>query len=417
MKKSSVLFIFIFFIQTSHVFSQELEFGKPVKFGSQINSNGEEINPLMSSDGKALYFVRAFHSKNTGGQFAGSDIWVAKRNGRGQWLASSNKLKKWNNRDNNSVIGISKDHSVLYLLNAYSKKIGISFSNRTSSDWTEPKLISIPDINSKDFVGFYINPDQDVLLISMNDKSSMGQEDIYVSLKDSLNKWSSPLNIGSAVNTGGFEISPFLSQDKKRLYFSSDGHNGLGDADIYVSERLYESWTVWSKPRNLGKGINSEKFDSYFSIYGDSIAYFSSNRNSQLADIYQVKVGIRKKEMVAPRDETLYLTDAEIRKLTTKSFQSVIPFNNSSTELSATHKDQLNILVNILIKNKDLRVRALIKSTSGQEELERFQARLLAILEYIKTFGVEGARISFGSDNSVVSNSDLSEVVIIKLYK
>lgn len=417
MKNSSTLFFIILFIHTFLGFSQELEFGKPVKFGSQINSNGEEINPIMSSDGKTLYFVRAFHPKNTGGQFAGSDIWVANRNGRGQWLASSNKLKKWNNRDNNSVIGISKDHSRIYLLNAYSKKIGISFSNKVSSDWTEPQQISIPGINSKDFVGFYINPDQDVLLISMNDKSSIGQEDIYVSLKDSLNNWSPPLNIGSAINTEGFEISPFLSQDKKRLYFSSDGHSGFGDADVYVSERLYESWTVWSKPRNLGKGINSEKFDSYFSIYGDSIAYFSSNRDSELSDIYQVKVGKRKPEALTPKDEIAYLSDEEIRKFSTKSYQNTITFTNKSTELSSLHKDQLNTLVNILIRNKDLRVRALIKSTSGQEELERFQTRLLAILDYLKNSGVEGARISFGSDNSVVSPSALSEVVIIKLYR
>lgn len=417
MKKSSLLFFFILFIQAFFALSQELKFGKPVKFGTQVNSNGEEINPMMSSDGKTLYFVRAFHRKNNGGQFAGSDIWVANRNGRGQWLASSNKLKKWNNRDNNSVIGINKDHSVVYLLNAYSKKTGISFSNKTSSDWTEPQLMSIPDINSKDFVGFYINPELDVLLISMNDNSSLGQEDIYVSLKDSLNNWSSPLNIGSAVNTEGFEISPFLSQDKKRLYFSSDGHSGFGDADVYVSERLYESWTVWSKPRNLGKEINSEKFDSYFSVYGDSIAYFSSNRDSDLADIYHVKVDKRKPETVTPKDEINYLSDEEIRKLSTRTFQNTITFNENSVELSFLHKEQLNNLVSILIKNKALRARLIVKSVKGQDELERFQSRLLALLNYLKNAGVEGTRITFGSDSDTGSTGALREVVIIKLYR
>ena len=415
--KKSILFFFVLFIQTFLAHTQELQFGKPVKFGSQVNSNGEEINPIMSSDGKTFYFVRAFHPKNTGGQFAGSDIWVANRNGRGQWLASSNKFKKWNNQDNNSVIGISKDHSVIYLLNAYSKKTGISFSNKVSSDWTEPKLISIPDINSKDFVGFYINPDQNVLLISMNDKSSIGQEDIYVSLKDSLNNWSSPLNIGSTVNTEGFEISPFLSQDKMRLYFSSDGHSGFGDADVYVSERLYERWTVWSKPKNLGKGINSEKFDSYFSIYGDSIAYFSSNRDSELADIYQVKVDKRKPEALTPKDEINYLSDEEIRKLSTRSFQNTITFNENSVELSFLHKEQLNNLVSTLIKNKDLRARLSVKSAKAQGELERFQSRLLAVLNYLKNAGVEGTRVTFGSDSDTESAGALREVVIIKLYR
>ena len=417
MKKSSILFFIVLYIQSFLALSQELKFGKPEKFGSQVNSNGEEINPLMASDGKTLYFVRAFHPKNTGGQFAGSDIWVANRNGRGQWLASSNKLKKWNNWDNNSVIGISVDHSVIYLLNAYSKKTGISFSKKVSSDWTEPQLISIPDINTKDFVGFYINPYQDVLLISMNDKSSFGKEDIYVSLKDSLNNWSSPLNIGSAVNTEGFEISPFLSEDKKRLYFSSDGHSGFGDADVYVSERLYESWTVWSKPKNLGRGINSEKFDSYFSIYGDSIAYFSSNRDSELSDIYQVKVDKRKPESLIPKDEINYLSNEEIKKLSARSFQNTITFNENSVEISFLHKEQLNNLVSILIKNKDLRARLAVKSAKGQDELERFQSRLLAVLNYLKNAGVEGTRVTFGSDSNTESAGELREVVIIKLYR
>lgn len=414
MKISSTL-IFVTLLVHTLGFSQDLIFSKPVKFGSQINSNGEEINPLMSNDGKVLYFVRAFHPKNTGGQYAGSDIWVSNRNGRG-WQASTNKIKNWNNRENNSVIGISTNNSKIYLLDAYSKKTGISFSEKSAFDWNVPKLIPISGVNASDFVGYYMNPDQNVLFISMKGKTSVGQEDIYVSLKDSLSGWSEPVNVGSSINTEGFEISPFLSEDKKRLYFSSNGHPGLGDADIYVSERLYDSWTVWSKPKNLGNIINSEKFDSYFSIYGDSLAFFSSNRDSDLADIYQVKVD-RKKVEAPAKDQMVYLTDDEIRPLTARLFRNTLTFNDTSVELTPAHKEQLNSLVGILIRNRDIRARLFVKSTTGQDERERFQARLLSVLNFLKTAGVEGARISFGSDNDPAPSTAPRDIVVIKLHR
>src|SRR6185503_14219383 len=97
-----------------------------------------------------------------------------------------------------------------------------------------------------EFLGMYISPDCDVILLSMKKDDSKGQEDLYVSLKDAAGQWSIPRNLGPVINTRGFEMSPFLSPDKKRLYFASNGHRGLGDADIFYSNRLDDSWERWS---------------------------------------------------------------------------------------------------------------------------------------------------------------------------
>lgn len=270
---------------TLTVKGQELVFSEPVKLGSQINSDDEELAPLLSSDGKTLYFSRAFHANNTGGKFAGTDIWVSKKDDKGNWMPASNMTAHWNNKRSNAVIGVNHDHTVVYLLNAYSNKSGISFSKLNSGIWGEPEFIPIPGINRDDFVGIYVHPDFDVIMISMKGADSFGEEDLYVSLKDSFGNWTAPKNLGPTINTKGFEISPFLSLDKKRLFFSSNGHQGFGDADIFYCDRLFDSWETWSAPKNLGDKINSKYFDGYFSNF-DSISFFTSSRDDIHSNIY-----------------------------------------------------------------------------------------------------------------------------------
>lgn len=214
------------------VHGQEIQFSDPVPFSSSINSESEEVSALLAPDGKTLFFVRAFDTRNKGGIGAGMDIWTSQRDSKGRFSTASNDLKKWNNKFNNSVIGIRKDNQVVYLLNSYTGKPGIAFSKNLNGEWTSPELIAIPGVQQLNLVGFYMHPSFSILLISIERADSQGKEDLYVSLKDSLDHWGEPLNLGSTINTPEFEISPFLSEDGKRLYFASNGHQGYGDADI-----------------------------------------------------------------------------------------------------------------------------------------------------------------------------------------
>ena len=293
------IFGFLLTVLINTSVGQDLKFSDPVPLGSSINSESEEVNALLSPDGKTLYFVRAFDRRNKGGVAGGMDIWTSVRDSRGRFSTCTNEHKKWNNKFNNSVIGIRNDNHVLYLLNSYNKKSGIAFSKYLEGEWTSPEVIPIPGIDQINLVGFYMHPSFSILLLSSDRMGSYGKEDIYVSLKDSLDQWSEPLNLGNTINTDGFEISPFLSEDGKRLYFSSNGHKGYGDADIFVSERLYNNWTLWTRPKNLGSKINSEKFDAYFSVYGDSVCYFSSNQVSNFSDIYTSKASFEKKKQLS----------------------------------------------------------------------------------------------------------------------
>lgn len=370
--------------------AQQLSFGMPEILGAAVNSEAEELYPILSADGKSLYFSRAFDPSNTGGEFAGMDIWVSTRAANASsspWKPATNSLPDWNNKESNVVIGTSRDNNSVYLLNAYKQKSGIAFSRRVGESWTPPEIVTIPGINRTDFVGFYMNPTFDVLLISMNERGTMGHEDIYVCLKDSVSgSWSKPLNLGPTINTEGFEISPFLSPDGHRLYFASNGHKGLGDADIFYSDRLYNSWEAWSTPRNLGNKINSESFDAYFSIFGDSVAFFTSNKGGKHANIYQVAVSTVNNY---GNTEKTYLTSTELQELFGTA-PTELKFDRSISSLNSAQNELLFFIANKIITKTDIKIQ-LVMTDEGSAELA--QQRMTALTDKLALLGVGSYRI------------------------
>jgi len=261
-------FIAVLWIFPTQCFAQNYSFGPPVKLNENINSLSEESMPVISPDGDKLYFVRTFYQGNTGGKLSGQDIWVSLRNELNEWGPATNNFKNINNQRNNAVVGTDSTETSIFLLNSYrpntTKIHGIAKSIKIDSTWSKPYDIKINGLESDNsFIGFYINKEENVLLISMNAANSYGEEDLFISLKEENGQWTNPENLGATVNSKGFEISPFLSDDGKTLFFASDGHSGYGGSDIFMSKRLYDSWVIWSKPINLGKDINYNGFDAY----------------------------------------------------------------------------------------------------------------------------------------------------------
>ena len=107
--------------------------------------------------------------------------------------------------------------------------------------------------------------------------------------------WTEPVNIGAVINTEYDEQSPFISPDGKYLYFASKGHSGYGGNDIFVTQRMGDGWTMWSKPVNLGPIINSVKDDRYYTTSPDGkFAFLTSNRTGGMGqeDIYYLDLGL-----------------------------------------------------------------------------------------------------------------------------
>lgn len=280
--------LFTIFISVSLFSSAQFwKVTSPQKLGGTVNNpESEENTPIFSKDSSILYFVRTFDKDNKGG-YEDQDIWSSKKDSIGSY-SNCKLFRTFNNKYNNAIVGMSASGDAIYLLNAYEGKKdtvkGIAVSNKNGNGWSSPEALNIPGLIIRgNFYGFFMSPSEDVLIISFNGPNSSGQEDLYVSLKEN-GKWSTPAHMGGAINSTGFEISPFLVPSLDTLYFSSNGYGGEGDADIFFSVKN-GSWSDWSAPKNLGSSINSPKFDAYFSYSGNQ-AYWSSNRDNERSDIY-----------------------------------------------------------------------------------------------------------------------------------
>jgi outer membrane protein OmpA-like peptidoglycan-associated protein len=265
--------------------------------GNAINSKFNEICPVVSPDGQKLYFTRWKHPDNLGAN-KNQDIWVSNWQPDRTWSKATLYPAPINNDENNAVCGITPNGKTLLLNNVYGKdgtmEKGVSFSFLLrTGEWSFPKALKILNFKNKsEFSEYTLAPNGKVLVMTTETKDTYGGKDIYVSFLNADDSWSEPKNVGPVVNTGEAESTPFIAPDGVTMYFSSSGHVGYGNNDIFLSRRLDDTWQNWSVPENLGPIVNTPQWDGYFSVSakGD-YAYFSSTENSIGAeDIYRIKI-------------------------------------------------------------------------------------------------------------------------------
>jgi len=264
----------------------------PENLGSAVNSEFSELNPVISPDGRTLYFGRKNHPANRYGvkgseTIAGSqDIWFSEK--VGDTWSTARRLSEVLNRDQyNTILSISPDGQTILLKGAYVNGAyetrGFSISNKTNGGWSVPVKVDIPGYEqmSKGKNEYaYLTMDGKAILLAFARKKNSEDDDLYVSFFED-GRWTRPLELGEEINTKYSETTPFLSADGKTLYFSSDRPGGQGSQDIYMTRRLDDTWQHWRKPQNLGTPINTEEYDAYYSIAakGD-YAYFMSGKGS-----------------------------------------------------------------------------------------------------------------------------------------
>jgi outer membrane protein OmpA-like peptidoglycan-associated protein len=275
----------------------------PENLGSAVNSEFSELNPVISPDGRTLYFGRKNHPANRYGvkgseTIAGSqDIWFSEK--VGDTWSTARRLSEVLNRDQyNTILSISPDGQTILLKGAYVNGAyetrGFSISNKTNGGWSVPVKVDIPGYEqmSKGKNEYaYLTMDGKAILLAFARKKNSEDDDLYVSFFED-GRWTRPLELGEEINTKNSETTPFLSADGKTLYFSSDRPGGQGSQDIYLTRRLDDTWQHWRKPQNLGTPINTEEYDAYYSIAakGD-YAYFMSGKGSLgKKDIFRLAV-------------------------------------------------------------------------------------------------------------------------------
>jgi len=263
------------------------------KLPNTINTQNYEYSPVISADGNTLYFC----SMN---RHLGEDIYFSQKK-NGQWQ-KSRKLQGINTRDGNEAPeSVSADQSMLFI---YSGKNGgdISYSEKGLNAWNTPK--SIEKLQTPYFEGDASLSANANILVFASDRlenyglyhkknrpfhgNLWGNTDIYIAFKNPDGKWDSIIHLNKVINTPYAELSPFLHPDMKTLYFSSNGHGGLGGLDVFKTTRLYDtSWVYWSEPQSLGKEINTTGDDWGFKITTDGQKAYFAREDSLSFDIYE----------------------------------------------------------------------------------------------------------------------------------
>lgn len=272
----------------------------PELLGDAVNSDYNEIGPVIAPDGKTLFFSRISHPQNANGDKGSQDIWYSEfRNNK--WMNAVRMPNIVNKDVYNAIYSITPDGNTILLKGSYARGAyqtrGFSISKRVRRSWSAPETIEIPDyekMSKGEFDCGFLSNDGNTLLMSFSEKKKGRNDDLYVSFKGKDGKWSKPQSLGSDVNTADhMETTPFLAADGLTLYFSSDRPGGQGGNDIYSSRRLDGSWRRWSKPLNLGPKVNTPGFEGYYTVAaaGD-FAYWSSNnqKETRKGDVYRLSL-------------------------------------------------------------------------------------------------------------------------------
>jgi len=283
---------------------------KPENLGPKVNSKYDEIAPLISSDGKTIYFVRLNHPQNTFGETDSQDIWYSELDKDGHWTEAKRLDKPFNHEQINFISNVTPDGNTLLMGGAYDKGVykdaGFSISNRTKNGWSPLQAIPIKkygEMNKGVYSFAYLTNDRRTLLLSFSEQDTSSISDIYVSFAQKDGSWSQPVKIGAPISTDADETTPFLAADEVTLYFSSNRKGSMGLNDIWMSKRLDDTWLRWSEPKNLGNTINSDAWEGYYSIdAAGEYAYMVSHKSSYGGtDIVRIKM----KEDIKPNPVVL----------------------------------------------------------------------------------------------------------------
>jgi len=166
---------------------------------------------------------------------------------------------------------------------------GIYYSKLINGTWTEP--IAIIEASLGIVAGHpAISPSGKKLVYSASGPNSIGGNDLYMLVKTKSGTWNKkPRHLGRLINTKGNEMYPWIDKDEN-LYFASDGHDGLGGLDVFVSKI---GTKTWGKPTNLKIPINSPADDFGIVFNNDkSKGFISSNRTGGkgMDDLYEIRL-------------------------------------------------------------------------------------------------------------------------------
>lgn len=261
----------------------------PVNVGDAVNTNGYEYINSVSVDEEQMYFTRRGADRRDNESFFESH----KENGK--WSLATELGEPINTPGNEGALCLSPDRMSFYLTccsryDSYGS-CDLYTSQRHGNQWTEPKNLG-KTVNSTAWDSQpCLSSDGRTLYFVSSRKGSKGGSDIFCTVMQSDGSWNSPVNLGDSINTPADEMAPFIHADGRTLYFSSEGHPGMGGADLFVSRMDING--NWTKAVNIGYPVNTkgDEINLVINAGGDA-AYISSDKEGGFGniDIYRFQL-------------------------------------------------------------------------------------------------------------------------------
>jgi len=226
----------------------------------ELNTEYNEGAPTISGDGKTMVFTACELHGEYGGErtgFGSCDLFISYKVD-GKWQPAVNMGKPVNSKYWETQPSLTADGKTVFFIR------GVPGSDRKPKDqdiyysrmkedgkWSIPVKIS-PRVNTPDQEeSVFVHPDGSTIYFSSNGHVGMGGLDLYVARRDSGGRWQRPVNLGYPINTHKDENSILVSPNGQLAYFASDREGGFGDLDLYSFD-LYED--VRPLPTTFARG-------------------------------------------------------------------------------------------------------------------------------------------------------------------
>jgi outer membrane protein OmpA-like peptidoglycan-associated protein len=246
----------------------------PKSLDTNVNTKNSEYLPALTADGETLIYTSLLPM----GRLMQEDFYISKK--KDSIWQKGVELAALNTDDNEGAHCISADGRVL-VFTGCNRPDGLGscdlyISILTNGEWSKPKNMG-STVNSSSWEGQpSLSADGQALYFASERAGGRGGKDIWVSHRNTKGYWATPEVLDSMVNTAWDDQTPFMHPDGQTLYFTSDGHAGMGGNDLFLTRK--DSLSHWTIPQNLGYPINTKGFEAALTVSLDGkTAYFSKN--------------------------------------------------------------------------------------------------------------------------------------------
>lgn len=401
--------------------------GKPRPFDpklvSGISTQRSEYLAIITPDNSLAFYIRSTPVNQMDRVWASQEtrevFTMSTRQGNGQFDGGVMLPPPFNQQPNEGGPTLTIDNKHLYYTITKNGTEGPNTDLYTcdyvNGEWTEIRPLG-ERVNDPVWWDSQptVSADGNSIYFASNRPGGQGGIDIWMTQKDASGQWGVPVNLGPTINTERDEKSPFIHSDSQTLYFSSQGHPGMGGYDIFFARQ--DEKGNWKTPVNIGIPINTENDELGFFVSTDGqTAFFNTNNMLPGAaggyDVYQFplykearpeKVVLLKGELKTDKGEPLTgNVVVEVKNVETKKVTQAVVDTTSGNYMAAIKVDKQQDYV-ITVKKEDAAFSS--RLVSGKQDFPAVTTPVKPIevkpLETGKAYTIND--INFASNSAVI---------------